>query len=219
MKIKICGIRRIEDTAYLNEFSPDYAGFILSEGFRRTIVLETFCELNSYLDKGIKRVGVFVNEPIENILKYYAEMLDVIQLHGDEDKKYIEELRKHTNCEIWKAVRTKSSYDIESACKLPVDKLLIDSFSEKSNGGGIGKRVDLEIVKNAKITMPFLLAGGLDESNIISAVNEVNCYGADLSSSVETGGVKDKEKIKRIISLIRNYRGNYEEHDNTSKSY
>lgn len=206
MKIKICGIRRAEDVAYLNEFSPDYAGFILSEGFKRTVVFDTFCKLDSCLDKSIKRVGVFVNEPIENILKY-SQMLNVIQLHGDEDESYITKLREHTDCEIWKAVRAKCSEDIEKACKMSADKLLIDSFSENSYGG-TGKRVNLEIIKNAKISKPFLLAGGLDESNLISAVSQVNCFGADLSSSVETDGVKDKEKIKRIISIVRNYGGN-----------
>ncbi len=57
MKIKLCGIRRLEDIRYVNEFKPDYVGFILSQGFRRSIGLGTFCELKSYLDKNIRTVG------------------------------------------------------------------------------------------------------------------------------------------------------------------
>lgn len=94
MKIKLCGIRRLEDIRYVNEFKPDYVGFILSQGFRRSVGLGTFCELKSYLDKNIRTVGVFVNEPLEYILKYYAEELDVIQLHGDETAEYLQELKK-----------------------------------------------------------------------------------------------------------------------------
>lgn len=95
MKIKLCGIRRLEDIRYVNEFKPDYVGFILSQGFRRSIGLGTFCELKSYLDKNIRTVGVFVNEPLKYILKYYAEELDVIQLHGDENAEYLQELKKN----------------------------------------------------------------------------------------------------------------------------
>ncbi|MDE6103936.1 MAG: hypothetical protein K2F60_05365 [Oscillospiraceae bacterium] len=94
MKIKLCGIRRPDDIRYVNEFKPDYVGFILSEGFKRSVGLGTFCELKSHLDKNIKTVGVFVNEPLEYILKYYAEELDVIQLHGDETAEYLQELKK-----------------------------------------------------------------------------------------------------------------------------
>ena len=94
MKVKLCGTRRIEDIGYMNEFHPDYAGFILSEGFRRTVNYSTFLKLKSNLDAGIKTVGVFVNEPIESILKNYADKLDVVQLHGDESQEYIDKLKK-----------------------------------------------------------------------------------------------------------------------------
>lgn len=206
-KIKICGMRRTDDIQYVNKYRPDYAGFILSEGFKRTVDSGTFCELYSYLDKGIKRVGVFVNEPIENILKYYAEMLDVIQLHGDEDEEYVQKLKNSCRCEIWKAVRAKCTEDIEKACRLSADKLLIDSYSENSYGG-TGKRVNLEIIKNAEITKPFFLAGGLNAENISGAIKEVQPYGVDLSSSVETNGFKDEMKIKEIISTVRGGKNN-----------
>ena len=127
MKIKLCGIRRLEDIRYVNEFKPDYVGFILSQGFRRSIGLGTFCELKSYLDKNIRTVGVFVNEPLEYILKYYAEELDVIQLHGDENAEYLQELKKMVKCKIWKAVRVKNAEDITIADMMGADLLLLYS--------------------------------------------------------------------------------------------
>ena len=115
IKLKLCGMRRRQDIDYVNEYRPDYVGFILSDGFGRSVGLGTFCELASCLDKGIKRVGVFVNEPVEKLLKYYPEELDVFQLHGDEDERYIAQLRENIpeGCEIWKAVRVRSAADIE----------------------------------------------------------------------------------------------------------
>lgn len=201
-KIKICGMRRIEDIQYVNRYRPDYAGFILSEGFKRTVVSGTFCELDSYLDKGIKRVGVFVDEPIENIIKYYAEMLDVIQLHGSEDKEYLEKLKNSCNCEIWKAVRAKTPEDIINAEILGADRLLIDSYV-KGKVGGTGTKADFNVIKNARPQDTFMLAGGLDKNNILSAIEELKPYGVDLSSSVETDGYKDEQKIREIISIVR----------------
>lgn len=202
VKIKICGMRRRQDIEYVNRYRPDYAGFILSEGFKRSIVFGTFCELDTYLDREIKRVGVFVNEPIENVLRYYPEMLDVIQLHGDEDAEYIKKLRENFSGEIWKAVRASSAEDIKKAETLCCDRLLIDSYV-KGQVGGTGKTADLDVIIKASPKSGFFLAGGLNCENVSEAVRKVDPYGVDLSSSVETDGFKDENKIREIIEMIR----------------
>lgn len=202
IKLKLCGMRRRQDIDYVNEYRPDYVGFILSDGFRRSVGLGTFCELASCLDKGIKRVGVFVNEPMENLLKYYPEELDVFQLHGDEDEKYIEQLRGNIpeSCEIWKAVRVKSTNHIERWNVSAADKLLLDAFQE-GTVGGTGKTADWDLIKAAKIEKPFFAAGGINAGNFIEAATALNPYGIDLSGGIETDGVKDKAKIAEIIRL------------------
>lgn len=207
MKIKLCGIRRPEDIRYVNEFKPDYVGFILSQGFRRSVGLGTFCELKSYLDKNIRTVGVFVNEPMEYIFKYYAEELDVIQLHGDETAEYLQELKKMVKCKIWKAVRVKNAEDIIAADKMGADHLLLDSFSANEYGG-TGKTANWSIINSVNIKTPFFLAGGLNKDNICDAVSTVKPYGIDISGGIETDGYKDKEKIENIMKLIRS--GNFE---------
>ncbi len=201
-KLKICGLRRCEDIAYVNEFCPDYAGFILSEPFWRHISLEELRVLTGQLSEKIIPVGVFVNETIETILPY-AEYLGVIQLHGDEDDEFIKNLKEHTNCEVWNAIRPQSSDEINKACMSHADKLLIDSFS---NGtvGGTGVVGNWEIIKKANITKPFFLAGGISAENIIDAIDTVNPYGIDVSSSVETNKFKDKKKIKMLKHLMDN---------------
>ncbi|MCM1022984.1 MAG: phosphoribosylanthranilate isomerase [Prevotella sp.] len=201
--VKFCGIRRVIDVEYVNECRPDYAGFILSDGFGRSVDFGTFYELDTYLDRDVKRVGVFVNEPLENILhRGYNEALDVIQLHGGEDGNYIKELRGIFPGEIWKAVRAKCPEDIEKANRLPCGRLLIDSYSENAYGG-TGKRLDAETVKNARITKPFLIAGGLSAENIADIIGDVKPYGVDLSSGIETDGFKDLRKMKNIIRILK----------------
>ncbi|MBO6141162.1 MAG: phosphoribosylanthranilate isomerase [Ruminococcus sp.] len=202
VKTKICGIRRPQDIEFLNLYRPEYAGFILSAGFKRSINAQTFCELKKELDSSIKAVGVFVDEKLSEIKKHYADKLDVIQLHGNEGDEYISKLREFFGGEIWKAVRAKTAEDIELADKLSADKLVIDSFVE-GKVGGTGKQADTEVIKKARITKPFFIAGGVSEQNVKSLIEMLRPFGADISSSVETDGFKDKDKIGRIITLIR----------------
>ena len=200
IKLKLCGMRRRQDIEYVNEYRPDYVGFILSGGFRRSVDFDTFCELVSCLDGSIRRVGVFVNEPLENVLRRYAESLDVIQLHGGEDEEYIQRLRKNTDCEIWKAVRVRSTADIERWNGSKADKLLLDAFQE-GVVGGTGKVADWDLIAAAKIEKPFFAAGGITPENFTVAANTLHPYGIDLSGGIETDGVKDRAKIAEIIKL------------------
>lgn len=199
-KLKICGLRRYEDIEYVNEFSPDYAGFILSKPFWRSINIDTLAKLTERLSRKITPVGVFVNEKIDYIIPF-SKYLPVIQLHGDENNEYIKALRTKTDCEIWKAVRPQTTDEINKACSLDADKLLIDSFS-KDSVGGTGKVGNWDIIKQAKITKPFFLAGGISSDNVTDAINTVNPFGVDVSSSVETDKKKDREKIKNIVEII-----------------
>lgn len=197
MKVKLCGMRRMEDIRMLNAHPPDFAGFILSKPFRRYVPLEQLIPLCGALDKRIRRVGVFVNEPPEWILPF-APYLDAIQLHGDETAEYIENLRSLTGCRIWKAVRVRTAQDVEKAAQLPADMLLLDSFSERSPGGTGNIAPWKEIVK-ANIRSPFFLAGGITAENLAQAAAAVHPYGVDVSSALETGGIKDAEKIRRFL--------------------
>lgn len=205
MKIKICGIRRTQDCEYINEFLPDYCGFILSDGFGRSVSEDNFNALCKLIDKQIEKVGVFVDEDIKKICRL-ADRLDIIQLHGNENLEYITALKKCTDCEIWKAVRAKSMGDIEAADKLGCT-LLIDSFV-KNSIGGTGKTADFDTICKSKFQKPFILAGGLNCDNIQASINAVSSHNpkpfcVDISSGVETDKYKDREKIKNIIELVR----------------
>ncbi len=204
MMIKLCGLRRYEDIDYINAVKPDFAGFILAEGYRRTVSEELAAKLVSALCTEIKPVGVFIDRSAEYVSDAADKIgLYAVQLHGDEDVNYIKQLRELTSAKIWKAVRVKSADDILKADSLGADMLVLDSFSEKAKGG-TGKTFDRDIIKNIRTATPFLLAGGLNVCNIGEAMKMLpNGCGVDLSSGIETDGVKDFNKIKQIMNIVR----------------
>lgn len=220
MQIKICGLKRKEDVNYVNHAKPDYVGFVFA-GTKRNIDFDTAKELKKELNPDISSVGVFVNEDINFILQLVAEgILDVIQLHGDEDAEYIcclknalemlsagESMEEVTNIPIIKAVRVRDTQQVLDAEKLDVDYLLLDAFIENEYGGG-GKTFNHELIPG--LTKPYFLAGGLNSQNIIGILDTLKKKGnmpccVDVSSSVETQGKKDENKIHSMVSLVQSY--------------
>lgn len=205
MKIKLCGIRRPEDIAFLNEFRPDYAGFVFA-GQKRRVSPEAAADLAQKLKPEIGRVGVFVDEAPEFIASTVQFAgLNVVQLHGDETAREIEALRRLLpGIEIWKAVRVRDRASIPAALGLGADLLLLDSFS-KDEYGGTGKTADFSLIREANLREPFVLAGGLNSDNLESSVRELSPYGVDISSGIETDGVKDRRKIEQIMRILRGF--------------
>ena len=161
---------------------------------------QEFVQGNSNFEK-IKTVGVFVNETIENLLKIAEEVkLDVIQLHGDEDETFIQSLKECTNVEVWKAVQVRSAADAEKWIDSSADMLLFDAY-HKDERGGTGEVFDWSSLD--EFERPFMLAGGMDSTNVARAIRTVRPYGIDISSGIETEGVKDDEKIKAFTNIVR----------------
>ena len=161
---------------------------------------QEFVQGNSNFEK-IKTVGVFVNETIENLLKIAEEVkLDVIQLHGDEDESFIQTLKEQSNVEVWKAVQVRSAADAEKWIDSSADMLLFDAY-HKDERGGTGEVFDWSSLD--AFERPFMLAGGMDSTNVARAIRTVRPYGIDISSGIETEGVKDDEKIKAFTHIVR----------------
>lgn len=200
MKIKICGLTRKEEIAYANEITPDYIGFVFYKGSRRYININKAKELKKELSKDILSVGVFVNEDIDVIRKICEDdIIEVIQLHGDESFAYIEELKKITGKPIIKAIRVQSQTQLLKTNGLPADYLLLDTYHENMYGG-TGERFDWKLIEN--IRKPYFLAGGIGVEDIQQA-KKLGVYCIDVSSSVETKGIKDREKIKKIVIGVK----------------
>ena len=201
-KIKICGLTRTEDIDMVNEFLPDYIGFVFAKS-RRLISAEQAKELKKRLNAEIKTVGVFVNEKPENIAKIVKQgIIDLIQLHGDEDAAYCEQLRKLTQAPIIKAVRVENEDDLAGIEEFDCDYYLFDTLSNKEYGG-TGKAFDHSILYNKEIKKPFFVAGGLNQDNVAAAIETTKPYGVDTSGGVETYGIKDANKIKEFIKRGR----------------
>ena len=195
MKIKICGLFRDEDITYVNAAKPDYIGFVFFEKSHRNVSFERAAQLKKKLDKNIKAVGVFVDEPLSDMVKYVTgDVLDVIQLHGHEDNEYIKALKTVGGKPVWQAFKIRSKEDVQKAGNSAADMLVLD------NGKGTGESFDWSLLEN--IGRPFFLAGGINAENIDGAL-EYSPYGIDVSSGAETDKVKDRKKIEYIVAKCR----------------
>jgi phosphoribosylanthranilate isomerase len=202
VKVKICGLRRKEDIEYANELKPDYVGFVFAKS-KRQVEVEQALYLISFLDKEIKTVGVFVNEPVENVLKIAQTLnLDVLQFHGDETQDYVDNFKNFT---VWKAIRIKDKEDLEKTKEFRVNSFVFDTLTKKEYGG-TGKTFNWEVLKGFELNVPIILAGGLNENNVEEAIKIVNPYAVDVSSGVETEGYKDFKKMKSFIEKVRGIR-------------
>lgn len=190
MKIKICGLFRNEDIDAVNEAMPDYIGFVFAKS-RRQVTKAEAMNLSQRLHPKIKKVGVFVDSDIHDIVMLVQEnIIDMVQLHGHEDQSYISNLRKNINIPIIKAVNV-DNFNLYT----DIDYYLFDSII-----AGSGQCFDWRKIPQMKLL--FFLAGGIDLNNIDDAL-KVDCLGLDISSGVETNGYKDKEKIKRIVRKVK----------------
>ena len=197
VKIKICGIRRLEDIEMVNKYKPDYIGFVFADS-KRKVSHELASKLKANLSPDIISVGVFVNESEDEILKLYADgIIDIAQLHGGESEDYIKYLKDNTNDElkIIKAIEMSEDEDLSVHDNSQADYLLLDS------GKGSGKTFDWRLIRK-DLKKKFFLAGGINSSNINNAIEEFNPFAIDLSSSLETDGYKDENKIREIMEGI-----------------
>ena len=215
-KVKMCGISKVETIPAVVEAKPDYMGLVFAPSKRqvtvdqaKTLVEELHKQYTKRYNNGaeqsnndeIKTVGVFVNETLDNLVSIATEAnLDVVQLHGDEDEAFIQSLKERTNVEVWKAVQIRSAADAEAWIDSRADMLLFDAY-HKDERGGTGEVFDWSCLD--EFERPFMLAGGIDSTNVARAIRTVRPYGIDISSGIETEGVKDDEKIKAFTNIVR----------------
>ena len=195
-KIKMCGLSRTEDIEAANAIKPDYIGFVFAEISKRRVSALEASKLKIKLAPEIKAVGVFLDDKLD----FVASMLnlgivDVVQLHGSEDEEYIERVRQITSKPIIKAFIIRSKEDVERAEKSTADYILLDG------GKGEGKVFDWSLLKDIK--RPYFLAGGLNPVNASDAVKALKPYAVDVSTGIETDGVKDKEKMTAFADAVR----------------
>lgn len=217
LKIKFCGLFRECDIDYANALKPDFVGFIFAEHSERFVDFATAQALKSRLDFGIKAVGVFVDSPVECVFEALSEgIIEVVQLHGNENSAYISALKECMQSDlgkvapIIKAIKVSDSHSLaqslESSAQCGADFMLLDSPN-----AGSGKAFDWNaLVQNfvksqdfaREFQTRFFLAGGINVENIQSAI-ALKPFCIDISSGIESNGVKDFAKMQTIINAIR----------------
>lgn len=194
-RVKICGLTTPKDIAAVNAARPEYVGFVFWRQSKRYVSRECAFALKSRLSPAIAAVGVFVDETVETVAQLLNDnIIDIAQLHGHEDERYIAALRARTDKPIWQAFIVRGENDVMRANASSADLILLDA------GYGCGETFDYALLK--RCTRPYILAGGLTPKTVSSALR-LAPYAVDVSSGVETDGVKDTKKIQEFIQTVR----------------
>lgn len=201
--IKVCGLRRPEDIQWANELDVDFVGFVFAPNSRRYVTPAQALELRRELKSTIRSVGVLVNEPVLSVVHMVTSgAIDIIQLHGSEDQHYLADLKEalqqagQGGTPVIRACSVSCEEDIARACHLDCDWVLLDS-----GRGGTGQTFDWALV--ASMDRPFFLAGGLNCDNISQALAACHPMAVDVSSGIETDGVKDFAKMQDFVCRVR----------------
>lgn len=202
VKIKICGLRIHSDVEAVNAALPDMTGFIFDPTRKRYVRPEDAEQLRQALDPSIEPIGVFVNASPEEIANVLAVCkVRTVQLHGQETYNDIEDVRAaNPGVKIIKAYKVDTAEDLEIALDSPADMILLDHGI-----GGTGETFDWSMLKDLGQRRPFILAGGISAANAPTAIALTNPYALDASSSVETDGHKDLNKVLDLVRVVRNH--------------
>lgn len=195
MKVKICGIKSSEAAEAAYKAGADYLGFVFAKS-KRNITAEQAAQIVTELPPEIKTAGIFVNETEENIVRIAGLVkLDYIQLHGNESPEFC----KSMPLPVIKAFSIKEKSDLEKLSAYDCDYYLLDS-----PGGGTGIPFDWSLLNELPVPRgKIILAGGLNEKNVAEAIKKIRPAIVDVSSGVETEGLKDLKKITAFINKAK----------------
>lgn len=198
-KVKICGISHEVEIGIMNKLMPDYIGFIFWPRSKKFIAPEHAGLLRSKLRKGIKTVGVFMNESLKTVAMC-AEIagLDMVQLHGEETSEYIAALREYIHIPIIRAFRISRAIEAERAMSSPADYVMLDGMQG-------GQKFDWSLI--GQLRRKYFLAGGLNTDNVQQALEiSPQPYALNVSTGVEANRLKDYRKVMKFILAVRDFK-------------
>ena len=204
MLFKICGLKNIETLYCCEENNADFFGMIFYEKSPRNITLnEAETLINTSKELRIRPVGVFVDHEINNLKKIISFLnLKYIQLHGNENQLYIDEIKKQFDIKVIKKISIKNTEDFNIIDKFKNIEYLLFDYKPDNNElpGGNSKSFDWNLLKGKEIKLPWFISGGINEENIKKIQNLINPHGIDLSSGVEVSkGIKSNSKINNLF--------------------
>ncbi|NRG43754.1 phosphoribosylanthranilate isomerase [Bacillus sp. CRN 9] len=203
MKVKICGITDIKTAQFAIECGADALGFVFADS-KRKVTVQQAKEIMEKLPTSILKVGVFVNETIQNMTAIASQAgLTTIQLHGDEPPEICRNLGVTGTIKTIKAFNVGAREDLRQVDGYGCDYYLLDSPRGRYRGGN-GTAFDWTVLEGIQlIDKKVILAGGLTPENVAEAIRQTNPYMVDVSSGVETDGKKDHRKIKAFIEAAK----------------
>ena len=202
IKVKVCGITNPKDGAFAAGSGADAIGLVFAESPRKVSVEEAR-RIGAPLPEGVLKVGVFVNEEPEEVIRIAREVgLDYAQLHGDEEPETVTNLQG-AGVKVIKAIPVRDEGSLEALEEYGADLIMLDAWSEKIRGG-TGKRFDWALAKSLRQHDNIVISGGLSPENVRDAISFFEPYGVDASSSLEaTPGKKDGERVRRFVSAAK----------------
>lgn len=204
VKVKICGIKTLDEALICAEAGADAVGFVFYKKSPRYISPSIVAEIVKNLPPFILRVGVFVNQEVEEVFEIAAKCsLDALQFHGDEPSSFCEKFLPHYR--VIKAFRIKDERDIHQLPLYKVHAYLLDAYKEGMYGG-TGSSFDWMIAKKAKEFGPIILGGGLSPENVKEAIRIASPYAVDVSTGVEEDGRKDAQKVAEFVFAAKSTR-------------
>lgn len=212
MQVKICGLTKTEEAAYLNDVGADYAGFVFYPKSKRNVSFAQSKEIREQLNPQIQAVAVTVSPDVELVRRIIDSGFDIVQIHGELHK----EVLKTASIPIWYAVNIIKEEELlqkaEAFMKMPqhlqkkIEAIVVDGASYGGGKTFDWKQAD---VKNAAAELlmhrKFVLAGGLNESNVQEGMKLFSPDVVDVSSGVEGENGKDKTKINNFVRKVRDY--------------
>jgi phosphoribosylanthranilate isomerase len=209
MNIKVCGITELKQLQQLDAMDIDYAGLNFYKESPRYVVGKIDGEEISAADFDIKKVGVFVNETMDKIMRTVEEYdLDIVQLHGDETPVFCRELSEET--EVIKTFRVnnekKNIEELVAKYDDACDYYLFDT-RQKERLGGTGVQFDWNLLAGSRIEKPFFLAGGIGLMDVakVKTFDHPDFFAVDINSKFETrAGIKDLDMVKMFARVLRN---------------
>jgi len=198
LKIKICGITKLNDALLCVEYGVDAIGFIFYKQSKRYITPQSAKKITEALPIFTHKIGVFVNEDYNEVNRIAKLVgLTAVQLHGNETPEYVSNITHPTI----KAFGIDKDFDFSIINKFNNSTILLDVKDDEQHGG-TGKSFDWEIIPK-KIRERVIIAGGVSSNNLATIYKLINPYAVDLSSSVEISpGVKDYKKVIEILNIV-----------------
>lgn len=195
-KIKICGIRSIEDAVMISSLFPDYIGMVIEcPNSKRSVSESEAVAISENIKKGIEQVGVFADAKLSLVLRLLKEnVIDIAQLHGNESRSYIDEIEGMG----FRTIKAFSYKRLDDAYSSNSSFVLIDA-----DVPGSGKSFYWKDIHG--LNRPFFLAGGINADNAVAAIRTLSPYALDSASGTESNGKKDKELSSKLIDAVRNY--------------